>query len=128
MEYFNGGSLADSLRKNGPLEAADAVALCIPIANALAAAHEHGILHRDLKPANILLRGAGEPVLSDFGIASITDGMEAGTISAAFTPGYAAPEVLLGENPGVPAGIMSVPPSTGTSPRAPPRASTTRDT
>ncbi len=108
MEYFSAGSLVDLLRNSGPLPVAEAIALCIPVADALAEAHGHGILHRDLKPANILLRRAGDPVLTDFGIASITEGMEAATISAAFTPGYAAPEVLLGENPEIPADIFAL--------------------
>ncbi|WP_232291756.1 serine/threonine-protein kinase [Frankia sp. QA3] len=91
MEYFSDGSLADLSRSGGPLPVAEAVALCIPVADALAAAHGHGILHRDLKPTNILLHRPGDPVLTDFGIASITEGMAAATISTAFTPSYAAP-------------------------------------
>ncbi|SNQ50258.1 Serine/threonine protein kinase [Frankia canadensis] len=108
MEYFAGGSLADALKNRGRLPVSEATALCLPIADALATAHEHGILHRDLKPANILLRRTADPVLSDFGIASVTEGMEAGTMSAAFTPGYAAPEVLLGEDPGTAADIFAL--------------------
>ncbi|WP_007510539.1 serine/threonine-protein kinase [Pseudofrankia saprophytica] len=100
MEYFPGGSLGDSLRARGPLPVATAASLMLPIADALATAHQAGILHRDLKPANILLRGPADPVLSDFGIAGVFDAESAATMSTAYTPGYAAPEVLSGDQLG----------------------------
>ncbi|CAI7976167.1 eukaryotic-like serine/threonine-protein kinase [Frankia sp. Hr75.2] len=108
MEYFPGGTLSQRLGESGPLPVREAVALMIPITRALGAAHLHGILHRDLKPANILLRGPGDPVLSDFGIASINEGAEAATISAAFTAGYAAPEVILGEPPEIASDVFAL--------------------
>ncbi|ABW10101.1 serine/threonine protein kinase [Parafrankia soli] len=108
MEYFPGGTLSQRLRESGPLPVREAVALMIPITRALGAAHRHGILHRDLKPANILLRGPGDPVLSDFGIASVGEGADAATVSAAFTAGYAAPEVMLGEQPGIASDVFAL--------------------
>ena len=53
MEYLPGGTLKDKLGRPMPWQ--EAVRLLIPIAEALAYAHEHGILHRDVKPSNILL-------------------------------------------------------------------------
>ncbi|MDT3438070.1 MULTISPECIES: serine/threonine-protein kinase [unclassified Pseudofrankia] len=107
MEYFPGGSLGDSLRARGPLPVAAVANLMLPIADALATAHQAGIVHRDLKPANILLRGPADPVLSDFGIAGVFDAGNAATLSAAYTPGYAAPEVLSGDPPSPPADLFA---------------------
>nr|MDT0664338.1 serine/threonine-protein kinase [Micromonospora sp. DSM 115978] len=101
MEYFPGGSLAGRVKTSGPIDVPTVVTTGVAVADALDAAHRADILHRDLKPANVLLRAPTHPVLSDFGIASLdlnADG-DAATVSAAFTPGYAAPEILLGEEP-----------------------------
>ncbi|WP_203030262.1 serine/threonine-protein kinase, partial [Frankia nepalensis] len=100
MERIEGGSLRDRIKAEGPLPVATAVGLMLPVADALATAHRAGVLHRDLKPANILLRGPHDPVLSDFGIASVFDGTDQATTTAACTPRYAAPEVLSGETHG----------------------------
>ncbi|CUU58614.1 Serine/threonine protein kinase [Parafrankia irregularis] len=99
MEYFPAGTLRDRVIDQGPLPVREVLSLAVPVTRALDAAHRHGILHRDLKPANILLRASGEPVLSDFGIASVAEGLDPATFSAAFTAGFAAPEVLLGDQP-----------------------------
>ena len=56
MERLEGEDLRQSLEREGPWRAEDAVRLLLPIASALCAAHEHGIVHRDLKPENILAR------------------------------------------------------------------------
>jgi len=69
--------------------------LFIVVCRAVAAAHRSLIVHRDLKPANILVDGAGEVKLLDFGIAKLlTENVDDGTITgfSAYTPGYAAPE------------------------------------
>jgi TolB-like protein/Tfp pilus assembly protein PilF len=64
------------------------------VARAVQYAHIRGILHRDLKPANILLDGHGEPLVSDFGLATWLDGVSDLTRSLTIfgTPGYIAPE------------------------------------
>lgn len=72
MEYIEGGSLEDRLRREGPIPVAEAVDLFREIATGLSHAHGKGILHCDLKPANILLDQDLRPRLADFGQARLT--------------------------------------------------------
>jgi len=93
MKFAAGGSLveaASALRR----EPRRAAALMARVARAVQYAHVRGILHRDLKPANILLDGHGEPLVSDFGLATWLDGVSDLTHSLTIfgTPGYIAPE------------------------------------
>lgn len=70
-DYFEGQSLAEQVQQHGPVKPDDLLAVARLLAEALLAAHEHGILHRDVKPANVLLRHdeAGWRVkLIDFGL------------------------------------------------------------
>ena len=95
MPYLAGGSLADRMR-SGPVAPSEARRIGLAVADALAAAHELGLLHRDVKPANVLFNSYGEAQLADFGIARFADATQTqGLITA--TIGYAAPEVLAGE-------------------------------
>ena len=68
MEYVQGGSLLDRLNK-GPVEVDQAVDIICQLCNAVATAHDAGIIHRDIKPANIMIDLNGTPKLTDFGIA-----------------------------------------------------------
>ncbi|HEY3683933.1 MAG TPA: serine/threonine-protein kinase, partial [Streptosporangiaceae bacterium] len=95
MEYFEHGSLTDRLDHEGPLPVADVLRVGVKIASALAAVHEADVLHRDVKPQNVLVSRYGEPALTDFGIALLTESLDA-THTTAFTPQHAAPEVLNG--------------------------------
>jgi WD40 repeat protein len=97
LEFVPGGSLAQWL-DGTPWEGTKAASLVAGLADAIHAAHELGVVHRDLKPANILLTAAGEPKISDFGLARKLD--ETGeTISGVVmgTPSYMAPEQASGK-------------------------------
>jgi eukaryotic-like serine/threonine-protein kinase len=97
MEHLPGGTLADHLG-DGPVDPDRALEWLSEAAEALDAAHEHGIVHRDVKPANLLFDGADRLQVVDFGIARVIDetmGMTApGTVLG--TAGYLAPEQARG--------------------------------
>ena len=99
MEYIPGGTLKNHIR-NRKLGWSETVRLLLPIANALAYAHQHKIIHRDVKPANILLSDTGQLLLSDFGIAKLLENEETleltGTGVGIGTPEYMAPEQGMG--------------------------------
>ncbi|MFC4049155.1 serine/threonine-protein kinase [Actinomadura syzygii] len=96
-EYVGGISLHDRLVDDGPLPAADLHGVAVGVASALAAIHAAGLVHRDLKPANVMLTLSGCRVI-DFGIARSQDmpGATAATGKVLGTPGWMAPEVLIG--------------------------------
>jgi serine/threonine-protein kinase len=72
--------------------------LLATIARAAHYAHQHGVLHRDIKPHNILLDAAGQPYLTDFGLAKLLNEDSGLTVSAAVigSPGFMAPEQAAG--------------------------------
>ncbi len=92
-------SLASRVRREGPLEWAEATRLGVRLSGALESAHRVGTLHRDVKPANILLSDYGEAQLTDFGIARIEGGFETATGAFTGSLSYTAPEVLNGHPP-----------------------------
>jgi hypothetical protein len=100
MELCPAGSLDDMLRRHGPVDATQVRDIGVKIADALAAAHQAGVLHRDIKPANILVNRYGVVGLSDFGLASIIAAGGDQTASRdALTPAFSAPEGFRGEAP-----------------------------
>lgn len=94
MELVTGGSLGDKVKRSGPLGSDEVIRIGIDVADALDAAHQAGILHRDIKPDNVLLGRRGQALLSDFGIATLTDGTRSATGSFTGTLAYSAPELL----------------------------------
>ncbi|KOX13802.1 serine/threonine protein kinase [Saccharothrix sp. NRRL B-16348] len=95
MELCTGGSLADLVRREGPLSADRVRRLGVQLADALAAAHAEGVLHRDIKPGNILLDRYGTAKLADFGLAALLDAEGSSTVTRdALSPSYAPPEAF----------------------------------
>jgi serine/threonine protein kinase len=99
MEFLPGGTLKQRLGK--PISYHESSTILIPVARALGYAHKHKVIHRDVKPTNILFDEAGDPVISDFGIAKVIaegmpDGNLTGTGAGIGTPDYMAPEQGLG--------------------------------
>jgi serine/threonine protein kinase len=73
MEYIDGESLEDLIRRGGALSEQKAKDIIFPIIDAMEAVHAKGLLHLDIKPANIMLRKNQTPVLIDFGISKYMD-------------------------------------------------------
>lgn len=99
MQLIAGQTLADFLRAGRP-EPRAAVELLVKVARAVEHAHQRGILHRDLKPTNLLLDAQGEPHLTDFGLAKVTEQDSELTVSHAVlgTPAYMSPEQAAGKS------------------------------
>jgi eukaryotic-like serine/threonine-protein kinase len=97
MRLVEGPTLSQALAV-GPLPFERAARLLATVARAIHHAHERGVLHRDLKPGNILLDAAGEPHVTDFGLAKFTHGENTLTLThmALGTPAYMSPEQAAG--------------------------------
>ena len=94
LELVEGVSLEDMLRR-GAMEAAEAAGYITQVLDALAYAHERGVVHRDIKPANILIGAGGVVKLTDFGIArSTSEARLTGTGLAVGTLAYMSPEQI----------------------------------
>jgi eukaryotic-like serine/threonine-protein kinase len=92
MELVSGETLAERIKREGPVPVEEALKIAVQIAEALEAAHEKGIIHRDLKPANVKVAPEGKVKVLDFGLAKAfsDDGTgsnpsESPTLSAAAT-------------------------------------------
>src|ERR1700751_4182881 len=69
MELVPGETLAERIKREGPVPLEEALKIAVQIAEALEAAHEKGIIHRDLKPANVKVTPEGKVKVLDFGLA-----------------------------------------------------------
>ncbi|MEU3346975.1 protein kinase [Streptomyces sp. NPDC006700] len=112
MDLVAGGSLVHLVGDYGPLPPAFVRTLLDQLLSGLAAVHAEGVVHRDIKPANILLEatGTGRPRLrlSDFGIAMrLGEPRLTETNLVVGTPGYLAPEQMMGAEPDFPADLFA---------------------
>ena len=93
LEYVDGVTLAELLRRECRLEEPRALKIAMQIADGLVYAHARQVIHRDIKPANIMIDGKGAARIMDFGIAANTGDAQA-AITIHGTPCYMAPERL----------------------------------
>lgn len=113
MDLVSGGSLVHLIGDYGPLPPSFVCTLLDQLLAGLAAVHAEDVVHRDIKPANILLEatGTGRPRLrlSDFGIAMrLGEPRLTETNLVVGTPGYLAPEQMMGAEPDFPADLFAV--------------------
>ncbi|UZD53809.1 serine/threonine protein kinase [Caldimonas aquatica] len=98
FEFVEGRTLWHALREQGAWVPGEAVDLIICVLDALAHAHQAGVVHRDLKPSNVLLDREGRARVMDFGIA-ISQRHGFADKALVGTPAYLAPEVTQGRPP-----------------------------
>jgi serine/threonine protein kinase len=96
--FIEGGSLADRLRRDGPLAVAAAVRICGDVADGLEALWAASMIHRDIKPANLLLDQDGVAHITDFGVAKDSQGTRLTQPGSRMgSMDYMAPEQIRGE-------------------------------
>jgi serine/threonine-protein kinase len=101
MQYVPGRSLDRVLRDQPRLTLTSVRAIMYHVGSALDYAHRRGVIHRDIKPANVLLDADGDPVVTDFGIAKVSEApgyTRVGTVVG--TPAYMSPEQCMGYDVG----------------------------
>lgn len=87
-ERLPAGNLGSMVQHAGPLRPGQAVTVLVPVAQALAHLHAHGVVHGDVSPGNVLFAVDGRPALADLGVARVVGGAQ----GRGGTPGFLAPE------------------------------------
>ncbi len=99
MTFVDGETLGVRVRRGGPLAPGEVMRITQEVAWALGHAHARGVVHRDVKPDNILLeRGTGRALVTDFGIARVTQSLDPGGGVPCGTPQYMSPEQARGDD------------------------------
>jgi serine/threonine protein kinase/Tfp pilus assembly protein PilF len=97
-EFIEGETLRSRIGTNRRMSVAEVLDVAMGVANALAAAHEAGIIHRDIKPENIMVRPDGYVKVLDFGLAKLLEpGSDTNTGAIMGTLLYLAPEQAKGK-------------------------------
>jgi eukaryotic-like serine/threonine-protein kinase len=96
MELMTGSTLADVVKKGGPLPVSEALSKLLDVIDGLSEAHQLGLVHRDVKPSNCFLEADGRVKIGDFGLAKSLERQADLTRTGTFlgTPLYAAPEQI----------------------------------
>jgi serine/threonine-protein kinase len=106
MEYVDGTTLEKYCRKDNLLPVSKAVEIIFNVCNAIDYAHKQDIIHRDIKPSNIMLSKSDIPIITDFGIAQMTQ--QTSEVGVWGTPSYMSPEQLKEETIGSYSDVFSL--------------------
>ena len=99
MEYVNGESVAEMIRRRAPIALERKLELIQELYEGLAYAHKSGIIHRDIKPSNLMVTADGDLKILDFGLARLKGAADSGLTQTGFiigTPYYMSPEQIEG--------------------------------
>lgn len=98
MEFIDGPTLSQIIKRSGPLAQTAALVILREIAAAVTELHNQGVIHRDIKPANVLIERDGRTLVTDFGLACKRQlyGLRQESVEFAGTPAYMAPEMFEG--------------------------------
>jgi len=95
MDYIKGITLKEYVKKNGPVEGKEALAMMKPVIRSLHTIHQAEIIHRDISPDNLLLTEQKKLVLVDFGSARVEDSAMTQSMTVMFKRGYTPEEQYL---------------------------------
>jgi tetratricopeptide (TPR) repeat protein len=97
MEHVQGETIAETIRRRAPIPLTEKLRWMEELCAGAAYAHRSGVLHRDIKPTNLMVNRAGQLKILDFGIARMMGTLSPKATALVGTPGYMAPEQILGE-------------------------------
>ena len=96
MEYIQGETLTEIIRRKAPVSPAEKLRWIEELCTGVAYAHQVGVIHRDIKPTNLMIDRSGRLKILDFGIARMLGSFASHATALIGTPGYMAPEQILG--------------------------------
>ena len=96
MEYIQGETLTEIIRRKAPVSPAEKLRWIEELCTGVAYAHRIGVIHRDIKPTNLMIDRSGRLKILDFGIARMLGSLASHATALIGTPGYMAPEQILG--------------------------------